>query len=180
MAAKNKASGSTTRTTATARPGKDHSASLARRVAEAAAGLRNGRRVWFVVEEKPRHRLRKHYDEAAADADVANSPGYIKVGPYLTPDETPHKRPVEQVRIKLKDQVTEVVYRGEDVDALFFSLAALEKFVYPYYTLVYGPDRAAEMRKNYVEASNKFAIFCHEPLSDECNPPPPPPCPPDC
>jgi hypothetical protein len=179
MASRKKATGSTARATGGARAAaKDASASLARRVAEAAAGLPNGRRVWFVVQEDRPHRLRKHYDESAADAHVAGSPGYLKMGPYLTPDETPQKRPIETIRIKFSGVAQELVYRGDEVDALFFTLAALDKFYYPYYGRLHGVETAAAMRKKYTDPVNTLSVVCHEPLSDECAPPPP--CPPFC
>lgn len=179
MTARKKATGGTARTTGGAqRSSKDPTASLARRVAEAAAGLRNGRRVWFVVQEDPPHKLRKHYDESAADEDVATNPGYLKVGPYLTPDETPQKRAIETVRIKFAGVAQELTYKGDEVDALFFSLAALDKFYYPYYARLHGVETAAAMRRKYVDTGNTLSVVCHEPLSDECAPPPP--CPPFC
>lgn len=176
MAAKKKADGGTAR--ASGRAAKDPTASLARRVAEAAAGLSNGRRVWFAVQEDPPHRLRKHYDESAADEDVANNPGYLKVGPYRTQDETPNKRAIETIRIKFVGVAQELTYQGGEVDALFFSLAALDKFYYPYYARLHGVETAAAMRKKYVEPGNTLSVVCHEPLSDQCAPPPP--CPPFC
>ncbi len=37
-----------------------------------------------------------------------------------------------------------------EVDALFFTLPAIDKFVIPYYTRLFGPDVAAAMRRNYL------------------------------
>jgi hypothetical protein len=37
------------------------------------------------------------------------------------------------------------------VDALFFTLSAIDKFVVPYYTRLYGPEVAARMRSQYLK-----------------------------
>lgn len=40
------------------------------------------------------------------------------------------------------------VSRGLEVDAVFFTVAAHDKFVYPYYAGLYGPDAATRMRES--------------------------------
>lgn len=40
---------------------------------------------------------------------------------------------------------------GRDIDAVFFTLAAQDKFVFPYYTSVSGLDVALRMRENVVD-----------------------------
>jgi len=37
-----------------------------------------------------------------------------------------------------------------DIDAVFLTLSAIDKFVVPYYTSVFGVERAAEIRRTYV------------------------------
>jgi hypothetical protein len=39
---------------------------------------------------------------------------------------------------------------GPDVDALFFTLSAIDKFALPYYARVYGVAYAARMRETYL------------------------------
>jgi hypothetical protein len=38
----------------------------------------------------------------------------------------------------------------DEVDALFFTLSAIDKFAMPYYSWLYGPEIAGQMRRNYV------------------------------
>lgn len=54
------------------------------------------------------------------------------------------------VTIYGKDSRIHRTYAPTEVDALFFTLSAIDKFVMPYYTRLYGPDVAAEMRRNYL------------------------------
>jgi hypothetical protein len=48
-------------------------------------------------------------------------------------------------------------FAGSSVDALFFTLPAIDKFVMPYYTRLYGPDLAAQMRSAYVRQITRAA-----------------------
>jgi hypothetical protein len=154
-------------------PGADLPASLLKRVAEAASGLRNGRPVWFVVKKAFPHRLRRHYSEAEADADLAaRGSTNVKLGPYMTPNDTPQKAEISSITVRMKDG-REYTFEPERVDALFFSLSALDKFFYPYYTALYGPEKAAEKRRRYTDPANTSSITCHDPVSDECDDPPP-------
>jgi hypothetical protein len=41
-------------------------------------------------------------------------------------------------------------YRPTQVDAVFFTLSAIDKFAMPYYTRVYGPARALRMREYWL------------------------------
>jgi hypothetical protein len=144
-------------------------ASLAKRVAEAANGLRNGRDVWFVVRQEFPHPLTEYYSEEEADTDLnSRGPGYRKMGPYRTAADCPHKPAIEWIKVKVQGE-KEREFRPENVDALFFSVAALDKFFYPYYTALYGAEKAADMRKKYTATSNTASIVCHDPISDECD-----------
>jgi hypothetical protein len=148
--------------------GQDLPHSLLKRVAEAASGRRNGKPVWFVADRTFPHKVREHADEVSADADVATKgDGHVKLGPYTSAHETPHKKEIEYVKVKVAGH-PEVTVDLNRTDALFFSLSALDKFVYPYYTSLYGPETAANMRKSFVSSSNEGPIQCHDPLSDEC------------
>ena len=48
-------------------------------------------------------------------------------------------------------------FPGSSVDAVFFTLPAIDKFVMPYYTRLYGPDVAAQMRAAYVRQVTRAA-----------------------
>ncbi|MGH7574828.1 MAG: hypothetical protein ACREM1_06845 [Longimicrobiales bacterium] len=143
----------------------DMPASLLKRVAEAAAGLRDGRRVWFVAQREFPHALEAFHDEGQADAAVETSDGRrVKVGPCLTPDDRAGRKRVEWIKVKLEGSEKPVELDPEKVDALFFSRSALDKFFYPYYTALYGPEEAARMCKRYENA----AMICHRPMSEPC------------
>lgn len=145
--------------------GLDMPASLLKRVAEAAAGLRDGRRVWFVAERAFPHALEAFHDEDQADVAVAKSPdSRVKVGPCLTPDDHAGRKRIEWIKVKIEGGDKAIEFDPEETDALFFSKSALDKFVYPYYTALYGPEEAAKMRKRYEGA----AVICHKPITIPC------------
>lgn len=149
----------------------DPTAAAARRAAEAAAGLRNGKQVWFVLRNDEPHRLQAHYSEQDAAGALAKAgAGYVKMGPYLTdPDAgvSKKKKKIEWIKVKLVGDPKEYSLDPETRDALFWSVAAMDKFMLPYYTMVYGPERAAAIRKQYLESDAAFE--CHDPISDPCN-----------
>lgn len=150
----------------------DPPASLVKRVAEAAAGMRNGRQVWFVASMEFPHQVKEHHSEAEADADrSAKGEGHVILGPFLTPPDALHKKKIEWIQVKVEGVSKVLRFDPADVDALFWSLSALDKFLYPYYTMLYGPEKAAEMRRKYLEPTNISPLVCHQPSSDECNPP---------
>lgn len=143
----------------------DMPASLLKRVAEAAAGSRDGRRVWFVAGRAFPHAVEAFHDEDQADAAVAKSRGsHVKVGPCLTPDDHADRKRIEWIKVKIEGREKPVEFNPEKIDALFFSHSALDKFFYPYYTALYGPEEAAKMYKRYASA----AMVCHEPASEPC------------
>lgn len=148
----------------------DPTATAARRAAEAAAGLRHGRQVWFVLRNDEPHRLQTHYSQEDADSALSSSgAGYVKLGPYMTPAETAtgKKKKIEWIKVKLVGDPKEYSLDPEARDALFWSVSALDKFLLPYYTMVYGPERAAEIRNQYLASDAAFE--CHDPISDPCN-----------
>ena len=48
-------------------------------------------------------------------------------------------------------------FRGADVDAMFFTMSAIDKFVIPYYTLLYGADYGREIRRRSLRALHREA-----------------------
>lgn len=145
---------------------RDMSASLLKRVAEAAAGLRDGRRVWFIADRGFPHALEAFHDEDEADAALARSAGsHVKVGPCLSPDDHAGRERIEWIKVKIEGREQPVEFDPEKIDALFFSRSALDKFFYPYYTALYGPEEAARMYTRYEGAT----IVCHYPASEPCD-----------
>jgi hypothetical protein len=131
------------------------SASLLRRLAEAADGFRDGKPRWVAIH---RNGDRGHHDvlgvfrtfqEASFMARRAG-PEYAVFGPFVTiddpPDQSSNGTDVVEVIVRQKNGV-EKRFDGDSVDALFWSLAAFDKFVAPYLTSVDGVRYAAEQRE---------------------------------
>ncbi len=122
------------------------SASLLRRLAEAADGFRDGEPHWVAIHRKGQqghHKVLgvfKSFDEAR---DVVQKEGleYAVFGPFVTvddpPDQSSSAEDVVEVIVKQKNGV-EKRFSPDSVDALFWSLAAFDKFIAPYLTSVDG------------------------------------------
>ncbi|MEP7228529.1 MAG: hypothetical protein ABI785_14280 [Gemmatimonadales bacterium] len=133
------------------------SASLVRRLAEAADGFRDGRPRWVVIHrrgDKGHHDVRgvfMTFKEASFEAERAG-PEYAAFGPFVTKDDPPDlsstKTDVVEVIVRQKNGV-EKRFSADSVDALFWSLAAFDKFIAPYLTSVDGVRYAAEQRELY-------------------------------
>lgn len=141
------------------------SAALARRLAEAADGFRSGKPVYLVADRGDPARVQAFEGEGAREAaerarreweargDGAR-PGVF--GPYLTePDPTPGGRAGPEVlevtvRVRLPDGTTRTeTLDGAEVDALFWTRSAVEKFVLPYYAGAQGLERAARVAAEF-------------------------------
>lgn len=131
------------------------SASLVRRLAEAADGFRDGRPRWVAIHRKGdrghHHVLGVYrtFQEANFMAGRAG-PEYAAFGPFVTQDDPPDLSPrdedVVEVIVRQRNGVQKR-YDGDSVDALFWSLAAFDKFIAPYLTSVDGVRYAAEQRE---------------------------------
>lgn len=137
-------------------------ASLLRRVAEAADGFRDGIPRYVVANQvHPHNVLGAFLTRAQADDSLASvrasDPGryasYEVFGPYTAVEDPP------MVAADTTEEVLEVVvtyrggrtsrYKGDEVDAIFWGLPAFDKFVAPYLTSVSGVRYAAEQRELY-------------------------------
>jgi hypothetical protein len=133
------------------------SASLLRRLAEAADGFRDGRPRWVAINRKGDRGHHKvlgvftTFEEASFTAQRAG-PEYAAFGPFVTvddpPDESSSDEDVVEVIVRQKDRV-EKRFSADSVDALFWSLAAFDKFIAPYLTTTEGVRYAAEQRELY-------------------------------
>ena len=133
------------------------SASLLRRLAEAADGYRDGRPRWVAIHREGReghHDVQgvfRTYQEASFEARRAG-PEYAVFGPFVTvddpPDESSTEEDVVEVTVRQKNGVVKR-FSPDSVDALFWSLAAFDKFIAPYLTSVDGVRYAAEQREAY-------------------------------
>jgi len=141
------------------------SASLLRRLAEAADGFRDGRPRWVVIHrrgDRGHHDVRgvfRTFQEASFEAQRAG-PEYAVFGPFVTVDDPPDKSSTEtdvvEVIVRQKNGV-EKRFSADSVDALFWTLAAFDKFIAPYLTSVDGVRYAAEQRELYRIAESPLA-----------------------
>jgi hypothetical protein len=133
------------------------SASLVRRLAEAADGFRDGRPRWVVIHRRGvqgHHNVAgvfMSFEEANVEAQRAG-PDYAVFGPFTTVDEPPDQStgPMDVVEVTVRQRDGKVIRIDPNkVDALFWTLAAFDKFVVPYLTRVDGARYAAEQRELY-------------------------------
>jgi hypothetical protein len=135
------------------------SAPLAKRLAEAADGLRDGKIYFLVCKLKYPFDVkcdtgRDSVEEASAAAnEIINQKAalgkvYHKFGPYRTPKE--YDPPITFDRIELRFLEGEVEKHKEilkrSADAIILSLSAFDKFFLPYYTKLYGVEKAKDFR----------------------------------
>ncbi len=161
-----------------------YSAKVLARVAEAADGFRDGQTYYFAVNAAFPRKVTAFDSEELAKAgreDLQRAEGgrWVIVGPCCTPEDklepTNGRWTVCTVTVEKPDGGTyDRVWTNDkknSMDALFFSVSAMDKFVFPYYTALYGPDAAAKMRALYADPSTlaePCLPLCHDPKSDEC------------
>ncbi len=138
------------------------SASLARRLAEAADGFRNVNQVFFIAGYKPPHPIKDFpdYDSAKAYFEKKGfaDKDYAIFGPYKTIDD------VNKLKLAGAEDITKVEltihYKNGDpqkvslpgaIDSIFFNLSSFEKFVFPYYCHLFGVEYAKTLRDNLID-----------------------------
>lgn len=138
------------------------SASLARRLAEAADGFRNVDQVFFIAGYQLPHLIFDFPDLKSAN-DYFSEKGLLKkeygiFGPYKTIDELADLNllGVEEIEkidlvIHLENGCTQSVTLSGKIDSIFLNLSAFDKFVFPYYCHVSGVDFAKEMREKLID-----------------------------
>jgi hypothetical protein len=131
------------------------SAALLRRLAEAADGYRDSADHFVVVSLEAPHAVaevvgnRKSADSIATERSKDGPLHYGVFGPFRTdPDSLARASSVDSVVAFLSDG-KQKRYLGNEVDALFWSLPAYDKFVAPYEAAVYGVLEAARRRELY-------------------------------
>jgi len=137
---------------------KDITASLLKRLGEAADGYRGENDIYIVASYTFPHELSVFNSESKAkeyysilDQDENNI-----FGPYNTPIENPPTDTIISIIVNIeKDDgsVNEIILDPKEYDALFFSESAKDKFLYPYYTNLYGVEFAAKMKKDSIAAA---------------------------
>jgi hypothetical protein len=145
------------------------SASLLRRLAEAADGYRDGADRFVVAAREFPHKVvgvfltKAEADSVAADSSTSTL-HYEAFGPYRTAAEAGVSPEVDDV-----DSVVayyaggeQKTYDGKKYDALFWSLPAFDKFVAPYLTSVSGADYAQSQRQAYKSGELTESALSHK------------------
>jgi hypothetical protein len=148
------------------------SASLLKRLAEAADGYRDGQDRFVVAAREFPHKVlgvfptRAQADSIAADSSTG-ALHYATFGPYRTPPEpnvSPEVDDVDSVVAYYSSGAT-ATYDGKTYDALFWGLPAYDKFVAPYLTSVLGAPYAGEQRQAYKAGELTNSVLPHKRFS---------------
>lgn len=153
-------------TTSTIQDTLPKSASLVRRLAEAADGYRDGKPRWVVIHrrgDRGHHKVLGVFmtsDEANFEAQRAG-PEFAVFGPFVTFDDPPNESlggPKDVVEVTVRQRDGKVIRIDADsVDAIFWTLSAFDKFIVPYLAEVDGAAYAAEQRELYRIGRSPFA-----------------------
>ena len=136
-------------------------ASLARRLAEAADGLRDGMFYYFVCKTSfpfDLHSVQGSSDQAASDeGDNLKEQlgiGYEKFGPYQTSTENSNPWDYDSMELRFikNGNAVHTETLEKDIDAIIITMSAYEKFLDPYYARLYGSDVAATFKQAAQEA----------------------------
>ncbi len=150
------------------------SASLTQRLGEAADGYRNIPQVFFVAAFSPPHKVYPFETSEAAEEfyDKKNlSPDkWGLFGPFEARNEIQVKFDKKAIKtisvlVTYKDGTDDSIDLDNQTDAVFFNLSSLDKFLIPYYTKLYGVDRAKIIRDELIEEGKKapatLRIYTH-------------------
>lgn len=140
------------------------SAMLARRLAGAASGYPDGRKIWFTARYQ-RLDLAFNVSEPYEDRPSAPDSAFGVFGPYQTPSQPSKRNEVVRVTLELSNGETKTI-DPRKVDSLFWSESALEKFVIPYYGAVGDLELAMKIRSEFTK--DKVVALCHGPNTEYC------------
>jgi hypothetical protein len=140
------------------------SASLLRRLAEAADGYRDGQDHFIVAAREFPHEVDTVVDSREAAEKIATARStetlhFAAFGPVSTPPDSlvpEGPKDVDSVRVYHRDGTTKV-YDADVVDALFWGLPAFDKFVAPYLAQVADAEYAGEQRRRYRQGTSRLA-----------------------
>jgi hypothetical protein len=149
-------------------PKKQLSASLYRRLAEAADGIRN-LEVFFIAGYERPHAIKDFPDLKSAE-DYFSKHGfsendYAIWGPFKTTDDDVDKK-LELTGVKDTLEVRIIItYKDNskidktfpgDTDLILLNLSSFEKFAFPYYCHLYGVKYAKRLRDNLIAEYEKI------------------------
>jgi hypothetical protein len=132
------------------------SAKLARRLAAAADGYRDGKVVWFTASYTPldgdngnNFGISEAIPGTGTTApDLPIPPGYGLFGPFLTTaNDRPKKTEILRITVALPDR--EVVIDASKYDAMFWSSSSVDKFAVPHYATVLDLKMAATLQQDF-------------------------------
>jgi len=139
--------------------------SLARVLAEVAQDIRTGRPVYLVATLKfPQYVIGEFETREQAQRLAADSgAGYGVFGPYVTPADRVYAGQATIDSVVVFSRTPRGPQRAtvdpRHVDALFLTPAAIDKFMIPFYSNLYGPAVATQLR---ADLARVMAGGCHK------------------
>jgi hypothetical protein len=144
------------------------STTLLRIIAEAASAYRTGSDVYVVASVIPPHDREVFYTYGGSGDPAADAKRYLDsrpdadnwmlFGPFVTQTEgVASSVTALDYRVTVEHRqpdgtwTTKVYGEDEQIDALFLTLPAIDKFVVPYYVSVLGIERAQSIRDQFLE-----------------------------
>lgn len=149
------------------------SATLLRRLAEAADGYRDGADRFVAATREFPHRVagvfltRGEAETVAADSSTSTV-HYEVFGPYRTAAEAGVSPEIDDVDSVVAyyagggEKPYKKTYNGKEYDALFWGLPAFDKFVAPYLTSVARADYAQSQRQAYKNGELTESVLPHK------------------
>lgn len=138
--------------------------------AEAADGYRTGVPVHVVVTRGPNPRPEVFRSSGEAlRFQSADSVRRVYIGAFTTPPDSiaPRIQRVDSVHVFFSGDAEPWRVPVNEVDLIAWSVPAIDKFVVPYYTALYGPDYGVRTLRQYFQTVDRL-IWCHSFMSIEC------------
>lgn len=141
-------------------------ASLHRRLAEAADGYRTGEDLWFAADRKdPDMMVSDPFPSVETAMSWAEENDRDVFGPFNTPDdEQPDNRwEILQAAVWARSPQGDYFRQAFDpseIDAIFLSKSAIDKFLIPYMTRIYGLPYTQRFESN-LGKGNEWLLCCH-------------------
>lgn len=128
------------------------SATMLRVLAEAADVHRTGKPVFLVADYRFPHTVIGHFlTRKEAQRQRGDSGATFGVfGPFVTPADRMSASAPKVVSVRVTTRTAQGLRTTQldpNVDALFLSMSAIEKFAIPYYAKIYGPEYSRRLRQ---------------------------------
>jgi hypothetical protein len=138
---------------------------LARRLAAAADGYRNGHLIWFTARYEP---VGGNYEiseaiESQARPAAPEDPEFGVFGPFKNDADAIKRTPVIGVTLHLEGGETRR-FAADKYDAVIWSNSAIRKFALPHYAEYIGLEYAMAVRDGFLK--NNVAAFVHGPNTE--------------